>query len=121
MVRLRSASLALLTAAACVALTAPSASAVPGDTATMCSSSLTPSGWVDVQWWNSWACGITFNPNMKKIQQVSGMPIGSTVNACSSTLPPAGWVQVNRFYSGACQYSAVPSHDPNTWTIKRVS
>lgn len=121
MVRLRSASLAVLTTA-CVALTVSPASAAPGDTTTMCGSSMTPSGWVDVQWWNSWSCGVTFNPNTKKIQQVSGMPIGSTVNACASTWPPAGWVQVNRsFYSGACQYAAVPSHEPNTWTIKRVS
>ncbi|TQK50862.1 hypothetical protein FBY35_1220 [Streptomyces sp. SLBN-118] len=121
MVRLRSASLTLLTAAACLALTVPSASAAPGDTTSICYSNLTPSGWVDVQWWNTWECGVTFNPNKKKIQQVSGMPIGSTLNVCSSTLPPAGWVQVNRFYNGACQYSAVPSHDPNSWTIKRVS
>ncbi|GGW12114.1 hypothetical protein GCM10018980_03040 [Streptomyces capoamus] len=119
--RVRSASLALVGAAACIALSAPPSQAAAGDTASMCGSQLTPSGWVDIQWWNSWSCGTTFSPNMKKIEQLTGFPVGTTVNVCASTYPPAGWVQVNSYYSGGCQYSAVPSSQPNSWTIKRVS
>lgn len=89
-------------------------------TTTICYSTLTPSGWVDIQWWNSAGCGSNFVPNTKLIQDLSGLPVGSTVNACASTLPPAGWAQTAFYFSSSCQYSSVPSHDPNTWTIKRV-
>lgn len=120
MIRLRTAALTLGVAAAALALTTP-AQAAPGDTATICSSSLTPSGWVDVQWWNSFSCGSTFNPNIKQIKQAAGMPVGTVLNVCSSTLPPAGWVTVSSFYSSSCRYSAVPSLNNNSWQIKRVS
>ncbi len=89
-------------------------------TTTICSSTLTPSGWVDIQWWNSASCGSTFDPNTKLIENLAGLPIGTTVNACASTYPPAGWAQTAFYYSSSCRYSSVPSLDPNTWTLKRV-
>lgn len=89
-------------------------------TATICYSSLTPAGWVDIQWWYSASCGSTFVPNTKQIQNLAGLPVGSTVNACASTFPPAGWTQTAFYFSSACRYSSVPSLDPNTWTLKRV-
>ena len=93
--------------------------AAAGDTANVCSSTLTPSGWVDVQWWNSSSCGSTFAPNAKQIKQLTGYPVGTRVNACSSAYPPAGWSITSSFYSSACRYSAVPSLDNNSWTLVR--
>ncbi|WP_257462166.1 hypothetical protein [Archangium lipolyticum] len=89
-------------------------------TATICSSALTPSGWVDIQWWNSSSCGSTLDPNTKKIQQLTTLPVGSTVNACHTTYPPPGWSQVSYYFSSACRSSPVSSLNPNTWTLKRV-
>ncbi|WP_432587613.1 hypothetical protein ABVG11_19825 [Streptomyces sp. HD1123-B1] len=121
MIRTRIASLALLTAAV-TAFGMGTASAAPGDTFTMCGSQLTPSGHVDTQWWNSAGCGSgSFNPNTKQVKQLTGYPIGTQVSACASTWPPAGWTITNTYYSGGCRYSAVPSFDPNTWTLRRTS
>ncbi|NMO20614.1 hypothetical protein HPC49_24915 [Pyxidicoccus fallax] len=90
-----------------------------GDTANVCYSNLTPSGWVDVQWWNSAACGSTFVPNTKQIKQLTGYPVGTRVNACASTYPPSGWTITSSYYSSSCQYSAVPSLNNNSWTLVR--
>ncbi|MDH6576176.1 hypothetical protein [Kitasatospora sp. MAP5-34] len=122
MSRLRTAmGVALLSATATLALPVSAAQAAPGGTVNTCASSLTPGGWVDVQWWFSASCGSNFSPNAKQIEQLTGLPIGTTVNACSSTYPPAGWIPVASYYSNGCQYSSVPSFDPNTWTLRRVS
>ncbi|MFJ3788851.1 hypothetical protein [Kitasatospora sp. NPDC090091] len=122
MSRLRAAALTLGATAAALTLSMTTAHAAPGDTVNMCGSSLTPSGYVDVQWWNSAGCGSgTFTPNSKKIMQLTGYPVGTVVNACASTWPPAGWVQVSEFYSSGCNYSAVPSFGKNSWQLKRVS
>ncbi|MFI2610435.1 hypothetical protein [Kitasatospora sp. NPDC018619] len=121
MTRLRSAVLALGCTAAALTLTAGAAQAAPGDTTTVCSSSLTPGGSVDVQWWNSAGCGSGFTPNTKKIMQLTGYPVGTVVNACASTWPPAGWTIVSSFYGSGCNYSAVPSLEKNSWQLKRVS
>ncbi|MEU8824535.1 hypothetical protein [Streptomyces sp. NPDC048636] len=121
MIRTRIACLALLTAAV-TAIGMGTASAAPGDTMTMCGSQLTPSGYVDTQWWNSAGCGSgTFSPNTKQIKQLTGYPVGTQVNACASTWPPAGWTITNTFYNSACRYSVVPSFDPNSWTLRRTS
>ncbi|MGW1139621.1 hypothetical protein [Streptomyces zhihengii] len=108
-------------AAAALAFTASPATAAPGDTLNMCASALTPSGWVDVQWWNSSGCGSGFTPNSKQIKDLQGYPVGTQVNACASTWPPAGWTIVSTYYTSSCRYSAVPSLDPNSWTLKRTS
>lgn len=121
MIRLRNLALTVGGAAAALTLTMGTAQAAPGDTSTSCSSSLTPSGFVDVQWWNSAGCGSGFTPNTKKIMQLTGYPVGTVVNACASTWPPAGWTIVSSFYSSGCQYSAVPSLEKNSWQLKRVS
>ncbi|HJD82793.1 hypothetical protein ABZX88_04575 [Kitasatospora aureofaciens] len=121
MTRLRAAALALGCSVAALTLTMGTAQAAPGSTSTMCSSSLTPAGFVDVQWWNSAGCGSGFNPNTKKIMDLTGYPVGTVVNACASTWPPAGWTIVSSYYSSGCQYSAVPSFDKNSWQLKRVS
>ncbi|MER7757317.1 hypothetical protein [Kitasatospora sp. NPDC097643] len=121
MTRLRAAVLTLGCTAAALTLTMGTAQAAPGDTTTMCGSSLTPGGYVDVQWWNSFSCGSTFNPNIKKVMQLTGYPVGTVVNACASTYPPAGWVQVSSYYSSGCNYSAVPSFNNNSWQLKRVA
>ncbi|MFE2107466.1 hypothetical protein ACFXAF_16545 [Kitasatospora sp. NPDC059463] len=121
MSRLRAAALAVGCAAAALTLTATTAHAAPGDIQTVCGSQLTPSGWVDVQWWNDFSCGSTFSPNTKKIEQVDGLPIGTTLNVCASALPPAGWVQLSEFYSSSCRYSVSPSFNNNSWQIKRVA
>ena len=91
-------------------------------TTVICSTkTLTPAGWVDIQWWFSTACGSSsFTPNTKLIQQLTGLPVGTTVNACNSALSPPGWSQTANYYSTACQSSSVPSLSPNTWTLKRV-
>ncbi|WP_143177599.1 hypothetical protein [Cystobacter ferrugineus] len=94
---------------------------VAATTTTVCASTLTPSGWVDIQWWNSASCGSTFAPNIKMIQEVASLPVGTTITACASTYPPPGWVQTGAsFYRSTCRYSVVPSLDPNAWTLKRV-
>ncbi|MFJ4793578.1 hypothetical protein [Kitasatospora purpeofusca] len=121
MSRFRAAVLTVGCAAAALALTATTAQAAPGDTQNVCGSQLTPNGWVDVQWWNEYACGSTFNPNAKRIQQAAGLPIGTTLTVCASTLPPAGWVQLSEFYNSSCRYSVSPSFNNNSWQIKRVS
>ncbi|WP_406194010.1 hypothetical protein OH807_04205 [Kitasatospora sp. NBC_01560] len=113
--------LALGCTAAALTLTMPTAHAAPGGTTTMCGSTLTPSGFVDVQWWNSAGCGSGFTPNSKKVMQLTGYPVGTVLNACGSTWPPAGWVPVSEFYGSACNYSAVPSLGKNSWQLKRVS
>ncbi|MFF3767533.1 hypothetical protein ACFYYR_26105 [Streptomyces sp. NPDC001922] len=120
MIRRRIASLALLTTMVTTVGMA-SATAAPGDTATICHSSLTPSGWVDTQWWNSGGCGPGFSPNTKQIKDLTGYPVGTQVNACASTWPPAGWSITSSYYSSGCRYSAVPSFNPNTWTLRRTS
>ncbi|MFI8101067.1 hypothetical protein [Streptomyces sp. NPDC086023] len=121
MIRTRSASALAALACAALALTASPASAAPGDTLNMCSSTLTPAGWVDVQWWNSSGCGTGFNPNTKQIKDLTGYPVGTQVNACASTWPPAGWTITSSYYSSGCRYSSVPSFSANTWTLKRTS
>jgi hypothetical protein len=100
------------------AVGAPSPQAA-GDTANVCSSNLTPSGWVDVQWWNTFSCGNTFSPNAKQIKQLTGYAVGTHVNACSSSYPPAGWSITSSYYSSSCQYSSVPSFNNNSWTLVR--
>ncbi|MER7706686.1 hypothetical protein ABTX81_27795 [Kitasatospora sp. NPDC097605] len=121
MSRLRAAALAVGCAAAALTLTATTAHAAPGDTQNVCSSQLTPTGWVDVQWWNDISCSSTFSPNKKQIKDIAGLPIGTTLTVCSSTYQPAGWVQLSSFYNSSCRYSAVPSLNNNAWQIKRVS
>ncbi|MET9400470.1 hypothetical protein [Kitasatospora sp. NPDC002965] len=120
MSRLRAAALTL-GAAAALTLTATTAHAAPGDTQDVCNSQFTPSGWADVQWWNSYACGPGFNPNSRRIMQLTGYPIGTTVNVCSSALPPSGWVEVSAFYSSSCRYSVTPSFNNNSWQLKRIA
>ncbi|MEW2412837.1 hypothetical protein AB0953_03770 [Streptomyces sp. NPDC046866] len=121
MLRTRYAAALATMAFTALAVTASPASAAPGDTLTQCSSTLTPAGWVDVQWWNSGGCGSTFSPNTKQIKDLRGYPVGTQVNACASTWPPAGWTIVSSYYSSGCQYSSVPSFNANTWTLKRTS
>ncbi|GAA2251848.1 MULTISPECIES: hypothetical protein [Kitasatospora] len=121
MTRLRAGLLAVGFATATFALTTSPAQAAPGDVTNVCASTLTPSGFVDVQWWTSAGCGSTTSPNMKQIKQLTGLPVGTVVNACASTYPPAGWVQVSTFFSSGCGYSPVPSFNNNAWQLKRVS
>ncbi|MER5930934.1 hypothetical protein [Streptomyces sp. NPDC002054] len=109
------------TAVTALAIGASPASAAPGDTLNVCGSTLTPAGWVDVQWWNSGGCGSGFTPNAKQIKDLTGYPVGTQVNACASTWPPAGWTIVSSYYSSGCRYSAVPSLNHNSWTLKRTS
>ncbi|MFB7664875.1 hypothetical protein ACFC1R_13130 [Kitasatospora sp. NPDC056138] len=121
MTRLRTACLAAGLATAALGLAVSPAEAAPGDVTNVCASTLTPSGFVDVQWWNSSGCGSGFEPNAKQIKQLTGLPVGTVVNACASTYQPAGWVQVSSYYSSSCRYSAVPSFNNNAWQLKRVS
>jgi len=88
-----------------------------GDTANICSSTWTPSGWVDVGWWNSFSCGSTFVPNVKQIKQLTGYAVGTKVNACSSSYPPNGWSITGSYYSSVCAYSS--SFNNNSWTLVR--
>ncbi|MGG8405538.1 hypothetical protein ACM614_02590 [Streptomyces sp. 12297] len=120
MIRTRIAALATMAVTALAIATTP-AGAAPGDTQNVCASTLTPTGWVDVSWWNTASCGPTFSPNAKQMKNLIGYPVGTQVNACASTYPPAGWTIVSSYYNSSCRYSAVPSLNPNTWTIKRTS
>jgi hypothetical protein len=95
------------------------AQAIAGDTVNSCWSNLTPSGWVDIEWWNTFACGSTFSPNMRKMKQLTGYPVGTTVNACMSAYPLAGWQIINSYYSSSCVYSPGSSSN-NTWTLTRA-
>ncbi|ATB30300.1 hypothetical protein [Melittangium boletus] len=91
-------------------------------TATICFSSATPAGWVDIQWYYSSSCGTgSFAPNTKRIQLLTGEPIGTRVNACNSSYVPAGWVQTAYYYNSSCQSGSVGSLNPNTWTLQRVN
>lgn len=120
MIRTRFAALAVMAVTATALATTP-AGAAPGDTLNVCASTLTPSGWVDTQWWNSGSCGPTFSPNAKQMKDLNGYPVGTQVNACASTYPPAGWTITSSYYSSSCRYAAVPTFNPNTWTLKRTS
>jgi len=121
-IRKRAAALVLVGPALWLAAATPPAHAAPGEVQTVCASTLTPTGWVDVSWGTSLTCGSGSAPNIKQIKQLTGLPVGTTVNACASTYPPAGWVQTgSSYYSSSCRYSAVPSFNPNAWTLKRVS
>ncbi|MFI9584040.1 hypothetical protein ACIHCQ_19845 [Streptomyces sp. NPDC052236] len=122
MTRLRTTCMALAGAAAMFALATAPAHAAPGDVSPSCSSVLTPTGYVDVSWGFSSSCGTqSFNPNLKQIKQLTGLPVGTVVQACGSTYQPAGWIQTASYYSSSCRYSAVPSLSNNAWTLKRVS
>lgn len=122
MTRFRTAGMALVGAAAMFALAAAPAHAAPGDVTTSCASVLTPAGFVDVSWGYSSSCGTqSFNPNIKQIKQLTGLPVGTVVQACASTYQPAGWVQTSSYYSSSCRYSATPSLSHNAWQLKRVS
>jgi hypothetical protein len=122
MTRLRTTCTALAGAAAMFALATAPAHAAPGDVSTSCASVLTPNGYVDVSWGYSSSCGTqSFNPNLKQIKQLTGLPVGTVVQACASTYQPVGWVQTSSYYSSSCRYSAVPSLSHNAWTLKRVS
>jgi hypothetical protein len=96
------------------------AQAYPGEVQNICASNLTPSGWVDVQWYNTFTCGNTFNPNAKQIKQISGLPVGTTVVACASTVPPSGWSIVSFYRTNTCAYSPY-SLSSNTYTLRRTS
>ncbi|WP_234334795.1 hypothetical protein [Streptomyces sp. NRRL S-118] len=117
----RTMALAAAGSAACLFLAAPPSHAAPGDVTTVCASTLTPAGFVDVSWGTSLSCGSGSAPNIKQIKQLTGLAVGTTVNACASTYPPAGWVQTSTYYTSSCRYSVVPSFNPNAWTLKRVS
>ncbi|MFH8371769.1 hypothetical protein [Streptomyces sp. NPDC018031] len=119
--RKRAAGLVLIGPAVWLGMSAPAAMAAPGDVQTVCASSLTPDGWVDISWGTSLSCGSGTAPNIKQIKQLTGLPVGTTVNACASTYQPAGWVQTSTYYTSSCRYSVVPSFNPNAWTLKRVS
>ncbi|GHF25731.1 hypothetical protein GCM10010218_03030 [Streptomyces mashuensis] len=107
-------------AAAATAVAAAPAQAAPGDTLNVCASTLTPTGWVDTQWWTTGTCPGS-SPNSKQIKQLTGLPVGTQVNACASTYPPAGWTIRQTYWSGSCQYSPVPSLSPNAWLLVRTS
>ncbi len=72
--RVRRAALALVGAAVLAAVTVTPAQAEPGETKTLCRSEVTPSGWLEVRWGKSEACGATDIPNIKTITQVAGLP-----------------------------------------------
>ncbi|MFF4403095.1 hypothetical protein ACFY2W_26235 [Streptomyces sp. NPDC001262] len=119
--RFRAAGLVLLGTALAATVTAGPAQAAPGDTMTLCGSTRTPAGWVDVNWGISASCGASMSPNIKMVKDLTGLPVGTTVNACATTYPPAGWTQVSTYYSSGCQAFLNPSMQPNSWTLKRVS
>ncbi|ATZ28840.1 hypothetical protein ACFZBM_22020 [Streptomyces lavendulae] len=122
MTRLRTTGMALAGAAAMFALTAAPAHAAPGDVTTSCASVVTPTGYVDVSWGYSASCGTqSFNPNIKQIKQLTGLPVGTVVQACGSTYQPAGWIQTASYYSSSCVYAANGGFNNNAWTLKRVS
>lgn len=122
MTRLRTAFLALSGTAALFAMNAAPAQAAPGDVTTVCASVLTPTGYVDVGWGYSSSCGTgSFSPNQKRIEQLTGLPVGTVVSACASTYQPAGWVQTSFYYTSSCVYSSVPSLNNNAWRLQRVS
>lgn len=121
MTRLRTTTMALA-AAATLALTAAPAQAAPGDVTTTCASTATPAGYVDVSWGYSVSCGTqNFDPNIKQIKQLTGLPIGTVVQACGSTYYPVGWVQTSSYYSSSCVAFPNSGFNNNAWTLKRVS
>ncbi|MEU9046963.1 MULTISPECIES: hypothetical protein [unclassified Kitasatospora] len=122
MIRLRTTCMAIAGTAAMFALTAAPAQAAPGDVTTVCGSTLTPTGYVDVSWGYSSSCGTqSFSPNIKQIKQLTGLPVGTVVQACGTTYPPAGWVQTGSYYSSSCVAWSNPSFNDNAWQLKRVS
>ncbi|MBD0690831.1 hypothetical protein [Streptomyces sp. CBMA123] len=122
MIRLRTTCMAIAGTAAMLALTAAPAQAAPGDVTTVCGSTLTPTGYVDVSWGYSSSCGTqSFSPNIKQIKQLTGLPVGTVVQACGTTYPPAGWVQTSSYYSSSCVAWSNPSFNNNAWQLQRVS
>jgi hypothetical protein len=58
-------------AVAGLAVLPSAAQAAPGDTANICASVSTPSGWVDISWYYSSACGAgSFSNNTHTIKRV---------------------------------------------------
>ena len=122
MTRLRTTTMALAGAAAMFALTAAPAQAAPGDVYSVCASTATPAGFVDVSWGYRSSCGTqNFSPNVKQIKQLTGLPIGTVVRACASTYQPAGWVQTSSYYTSSCVSFSNSDFNDNAWTLKRVA
>ncbi|MER8044491.1 hypothetical protein [Streptomyces sp. NPDC094032] len=122
MSRIRTTTMALAGAAAMFALSAAPAQAAPGDVTTTCASTATPSGYVDVSWGYSASCGTqNFDPNIKQIKQLTGLPIGTVVQACGSTYYPVGWTATSSYYSSSCVAWPNSGFNNNAWTLKRVS
>ncbi|MBB4894815.1 hypothetical protein FHS39_003873 [Streptomyces olivoverticillatus] len=120
--RFRTAGLAVLGAALFASVAASPAQASPGETRTVCANSMTPDGWVDVNWGVNASCGGgSLSPNIKMIKQVDGLPVGSQVNACATTLPPKGWIKLQTYYTSSCQAFVNPSFTPNAWLLQRAS
>ncbi|MBB4986244.1 MULTISPECIES: hypothetical protein [Streptomyces] len=122
MSRFRTTTMALAGAAAMFALSAAPAQAAPGDVTTTCASTATPAGYVDVSWGYSASCGTqNFDPNIKQIKQLTGLPIGTVVQACGSTYYPVGWTATASYYSSSCVAWPNSGFNNNAWTLKRVS
>ncbi|MEU3354994.1 hypothetical protein [Streptomyces sp. NPDC037389] len=119
--RLRTAGLALLGATLFASVAASPAQAAPGETRTVCADTMTPDGWVDVNWGTSASCRATAGPNIKMMKQLDGLPVGTQVNACATAFPPKGWTRVQTYYSGGCVAFINSSFTPNAWLLQRVS
>ncbi|MFC5144653.1 hypothetical protein [Streptomyces aureoversilis] len=119
--RLRTAGLALLGATLVASVTASPAQASPGETRTVCADSMTPDGWVDVNWGTSASCRAMGGSNVKMIKQLDGLPVGTQVNACASAQPPSGWTKVQTYYSGGCVVFVNSSFTPNAWLLRKTS
>ncbi|MEU1378082.1 hypothetical protein ABZ442_31200 [Streptomyces triculaminicus] len=119
--RLRTAGLALLGATLVASVAASPAQASPGETRTVCADSMTPDGWVDVNWGTSASCRVMGGSNIKMMKQLDGLPVGTQVNACASALPPKGWTKVQTYYSGGCVVFVNSSFTPNAWLLQKTS
>ncbi|MBB5121716.1 hypothetical protein AF335_07740 [Streptomyces eurocidicus] len=119
--RLRTAGLALLGATLVASVAASPAQASPGETRTVCADSMTPDGWVDVNWGTSASCRVMSGSNIKMIKQLDGLPVGTQVNACASAQPPKGWTKVQTYYSGGCVVFVNSSFTPNAWLLQKTS
>ncbi|WP_234440675.1 hypothetical protein [Streptomyces rimosus] len=119
--RVRRAAMTLVGAAVFAAVAATPAQASPGETRTLCRSEVTPSGWVELHWGNSEACGVTNGPNTKTVKQLDGLPVGTRVEACATTVPPQSWQPVSTSYSIDCRVHMGPGTYNNRWVLERVS
>lgn len=89
----------------------------------VCGSTSTPTGWVEVRYWDSSQCGPTGGGmyNTKRITDTSGVGAGGTVSACTYSPVPSGF-HITRYSSiSTCARSRATSDYHNRVDLVKLT